>query len=138
MALEMAIDRVEGSVPTAVVALTGELDASNYTKLIDTGRQLYGDGVRRLILDLGGLAFIASSGLVALHSLILILSGEEPPDLEDGWGAFHSLGQDASGNPQTAVRLCSVGPAVERVLSRTGVGRLFVIHPDRAAALAAG
>lgn len=138
MALEMTIDRVDARVPTAVVALRGELDASNYTEVIDAGRQLYGDGVRRLILDLGGLEFLASSGLVALHSLILILGGEEPPDLEDGWGAFHDLGHDADGNPQTAVQLCSVGAAVERVLSRTGVGRLFNIHPDRTAALAAG
>ena len=137
MALEMAIDRVEGDVPTAVIGLVGELDASNYIQLIDAGRRLHDEGIRRLILDLGGLTFIASSGLVALHSVILVMAGETPPDPEDGWGAFHSLAHVATGGPPTAVQLCGVGVAVDRVLVRTGMGRLFVVHPDRAAALAA-
>lgn len=137
MALEMAIDRVEGGVPTAVIGLVGELDASNYIQLIDAGRRLHDDGMQRLILDLGGLTFIASSGLVALHSLILIMAGEAPPDPEDGWSAFHSLAHDAAGGPQTAVQLCGVGVAVDRVLVRTGMGRLFIVYPDRAAALSA-
>jgi anti-anti-sigma regulatory factor len=140
MSLEIAIDRVVGGAesPTAVVGLVGELDAANYLEVIDAGRRLYEDGIRRLVLDLSGLTFIASSGLVALHSLILIMAGEAPPDPENGWAAFHTLAHDVTGGPQTAVQLCGIGPAVDRVLVRTGMGRLFLVHPDRAAALAAG
>lgn len=138
MALEITIEQAAGPVPVTVVALDGELDASNFTELIETTRRLYDSGTRQLVLDLANLRFMASSGLVALHSILRLMHGEAPPDPEAGWGALHTLGLDVSdGTAQTEVQLCAPQPAVERVLTRTGLSRLFVIHPDRAAALAA-
>ena len=134
MALDMSIEEAEGA--TAVIALTGELDASNYTDLIEAGRRLQADGTRRVVLDLGGLTFLASSGLVALHSLVRILRGEAAPDPEEGWGAIHSLEFDVSGGrAQDEVVLANPQPAVDRVLERTGLKRLFRVHADRSAAL---
>ena len=43
----------------------------------------------------------------------------------------------AGGSTQTNVQLSGVQPGVQRVLDRTGLSRLFVVHPDRAAAIAA-
>jgi hypothetical protein len=81
---------------------------------------------------------MASSGLVALHSIVRVLRGEAPNDPEAGWGAIHDIGHDvAGGSTQTAVQLCAPQPAVQRVLDRTGLTRLFVVHPDRATAIAA-
>ena len=135
MALDIAIEQADGD--TAVVALTGELDASNFTTLIAAGRTLHADGTRRIVLDLAGLSFLASSGLVALHSLIRILRGEAPPDPEEGWGAIHSLEFDVSGGgTQNEVVLVAPQAAVDRVLERTGLKRLFRVHADRSAALA--
>ena len=133
MALETTVERIEGDTPITVLSLEGELDASNFESLIDTVRQLYDGGTRQLLLDLAGLRFMASSGLVALHSIVRIMHGEPPPETEGGWSALHT----DVGHPQTEVQLCAAVPAVERVLSRTGLDRMFVIHPDRAAALAA-
>ena len=99
---------------------------------------LYASGTRRLLLDLTDLRFMASSGLVALHSIVRILHGEQPDDLDAGWGSFHTLGHDvAGGGTQTEVQLCGAQPGVQRVLDRTGLSRLFIAHPDRATALAA-
>jgi anti-anti-sigma factor len=134
MSLETTIERVEGPVPTTILALDGELDASNFEAVIDTVRTLYDGGTRQLLLDLAGLRFMASSGLVALHSIVRILHGEAPPDPEAGWSALHAQ----LGDRQTEVQLCAPQPPVERVLARTGLDRLFVIHPDRETALAAG
>jgi anti-anti-sigma factor len=134
MALEVGVERTHGEA-SAVVTLAGELDASNYTQLIERGRALYAEGVRAVLLDLSGLTFLASSGLVALHSLIRIMRGEEPPNPDEGWGAIHSLEFDVSGgSTQTEVQLCCPQPAVERVLDRTGLRRLFLVHPDRPSA----
>lgn len=133
MSLETTIEQVEGSVPITVLALEGELDASNFEGLIDTARRLYDGGTRRLLIDLGGLRFMASSGLVALHSIVRIMHGEPPPDPEAGWSALHA----DVGPGQAEVLLCTPQAAVERVLSRTGLDRLFVVYPDRDAALAA-
>ena len=91
-----------------------------------------------VLLDLTELTFLASSGLVALSSIVRIMHGEPPIDPEAGWGALHELGHDvAGGATQTEVQLAGPQPAVERVLQRTGLDRLFHIHADRATAIAA-
>jgi anti-anti-sigma regulatory factor len=137
MALTTSVEEVAGRVPITVVALDGELDASNFERLIDEARALYERGVRHVLLDLSGLAFLASSGLVALHSIVRILHGEPPPDLESGWGALHTVGLDAdAGTTQREVQLAAPQPSVARVLQRTGLDRLFVIHDSREAGVA--
>jgi anti-anti-sigma regulatory factor len=137
MALTTTTDEVAGRVPITVVSLEGELDASNFERLIDDAHGLYAAGTRNLLIDLSGLTFLASSGLVALHSIVRILHGEPPPDLESGWGALHELGLDTGeGSTQREVQLAGPQPAVARVLQRTGLDRLFVVHADRAAGIA--
>lgn len=139
MALDTTVEQLGGDPPLTVLALAGELDASNFASLVSEVQGLYSGGTRRLLLDLSELRFMASSGLVALHSIVRILHGEAPDDLEAGWGSFHTLSHDvADGTTQTEVQLCGVQPGVQRVLDRTGLARLFVIHADRAAAIAAG
>ena len=138
MAMQTTIERVEAHVPITVMTLTGELDASNYLRLVDDVRPLYGAGVRHLLLDLTDLTFISSSGLVSLYSIEKVMQGEEPPDPEYGWGALHEIGRAVDdGMIQSAVQLCGVQPGVREVIERTGLDRLFRIHPDRATAVAA-
>lgn len=138
MALTTSVEQVAGRVPITVVALDGELDASNFERFIDEARALYDAGTRHLLIDLSGLTFLASSGLVALHSIVRVMRGEAPPDPESGWDAFHTMGLDVeSGGTQTDVQLCAPQAGVARVLQRTGLDRLFVVHPDRATAIAA-
>jgi hypothetical protein len=122
----------------AVIALEGELDASNYRDLITEGRRVYAEGARTLVLDLAGLSYMASSGIVALHSLALIFEGHEPPDPEEGWQAIHEVSADVIGDHQVdALRIASAAPPIDRVLDRTGLKNLLPVYEDRAAALAA-
>ena len=138
MAMLTRVERVEAGVPVTVMALDGELDASNYLRLVDDVRELYDAGTRNLVLDLTDLSFIASSGLVALFSVVRVMNGEEPPDPEYGWRAFHEVSRGVEeGEVQTAVQLCGAQPSVAEVLERTGLDRLFRSHPDRETALAA-
>lgn len=135
--MQTSVERVDGAVPVTVVAVSGELDASNFQELIAAVRGLRDEGTSRLVLDLAGLTYMASSGLVALHSIAMLLRGQEPPDPEAGWGAFHTLGLDVtSGGRDPNVRLAGVQPPVRRVLERTGLDQLFEIHADRDAAVA--
>jgi anti-anti-sigma factor len=137
MALQTTVERVEARVPVTVVALDGELDASTYEHLIDDVRGLYQDGARKVVLDLSGLTYMASSGLIALHSIVQVMHGEQPPDLEGGWSAFHAFGNAVEGGRQEDVLLAGAQPAVTRVLERTGLDQLFSSYPDRASAIAA-
>jgi anti-anti-sigma regulatory factor len=129
---------VDLSTPgVAIVALDGELDASNYRALIALGQQLYADGARRLVLDMGALTYMASSGIVALHSLALVFSGHEPPDPEAGWQAIHEVGTDvAQGGQVDHLRLVSPVGAVARTLERTGLTGMLPVFDSREAALA--
>ena len=137
MAMLTRVERIEAAVPVTVMALDGELDASNYLRLVEDVRQLYADGTRNLLLDLSDLSFIASSGLVALFSVVKVMNGEEPPDPEYGWGAFHEVSRGVeTGAVQRNVQLCGAQPSVAEVLQRTGLDRLFVSHPDRESAVA--
>lgn len=138
MAMQTRVERVDAAVPVTVMALDGELDASNYLRLVDDVKELYSAGTRHLLLDLADLSFIASSGLVALFSVVKVMGGEEPPDPEFGWGAFHevSRGVEDGGAVQSAVQLCCAQSSVSEVLERTGLDRIFRSHPDRETALA--
>ena len=121
----------------AVIALTGELDGSNFEQVIDAGRQAVAAGASRVILDLGGLTYMGSSGLVAIHSVALLTRGREPISPDDGWQAIHDIGSEANEPADPTLHLAGPGPSVNRVLERSGMASLFPVHPDRAAAIAA-
>jgi anti-anti-sigma regulatory factor len=130
------VEHLGGSPSISVVALDGELDASNYERVIEVVRDAYANGARGLVLDLEHLTFMASSGLFALHSALRIMRGETPPDPEMGWGALHEMSQDHDA-AATNVRLAAAQEAIARVLERTGMTGLFGIDASRADAIAA-
>jgi anti-anti-sigma factor len=136
MALAIQVEHVAGTPPVAVVGLVGELDASNFEQVIAAVHDAYAAGARALVLDLGGLAFMASSGLFALHSAVRIMRGETPPDPEAGWGALHEVAGDHAGAARN-VRLAAVQEPIARVLERTRMTELFGMDDSRAAAIRA-
>jgi anti-anti-sigma factor len=132
--MEITTERTGSDDGIAVVSLHGELDASNFQDLIGAAREIYESGTRRLVIDLSDLGYMASSGIVALYSVAVIMRGDTPPDPEAGWGALHEVGAD-TGAQEVRVKLAAPQPVVERVIERTGLARFFEIHPDRAAAV---
>ena len=133
----MDITTERPSPDVAVIALDGELDGSNFEQVIDAGRAAVDAGASRVVLDLGGLTYMGSSGLVAIHSIALLTRGREPVNPEDGWQAIHDIGSEADDPGDPTVHLAGPGPSVSRVLERSGMSSLFPIHPDRGAAVAA-
>ena len=122
----------------AILGLTGELDASNFEQVIDTARQLHDAGAHHFVLDLSALTYMGSSGLVAIHSAAILARGGQPPSPDDGWDAIHRMSNDvATGTSDGSLRLVGPSASVDRVLERTGMKRLFEVHPDRDSALAA-
>ena len=133
--MDITTDRPSPDV--AVIGLTGELDGSNFEQVIEAGRVAHDGGARRIVIDLSGLTYMGSSGLVAIHSVALILRGQEPVSPEDGWQAIHDLGSNAAGDSEAGVVLAGPPPAIERVLDRSGMLGLFPVHADLASAVAA-
>jgi anti-anti-sigma factor len=136
MAMTIGVEHLGGSPSVSVVALDGELDASNYEQVIGVVRDAYAHGARALVLDVSGLTFMASSGLFALHSALRIMRGETPPDPDMGWGALHEVSRDHDAAAAN-VRLAGAREAITRVLDRTGMSGLFGMDASRDDAVAA-
>ena len=128
MPMTIEVTQLTSARPISVVILTGELDASNYERLIEVVGREWEGGSRGLVMDLAGLTFMASSGLVALYAAARIFRGEGPPDLEAGWQVIHDLEEETGAAAN--VRLAAIQAPVERVLQRTGLSRLFPIDPS--------
>jgi anti-sigma B factor antagonist len=62
---------------TCVISLDGTLNARSADQVKDTFREVAGKGIRRVVLDLGKVPFIDSSGLAALVSGLKTLNEKE-------------------------------------------------------------
>ena len=133
--LTMSFDHAEGGMDITVLRLDGNLDAATFESLIERGRDLYESGVRALLVDLSEVGCIRSSGLVALHSLALILQGRQPPNPEHGWNAFHAIDAAIQAGPQPNLKILGPQPAVLRALEHTGVTQFIEVHVNEQVAL---
>lgn len=95
-----------------IVALSGEVDIYTAPQFKECMLELLDAGVDRLVVDLSGVTFIDSTALGVL------IGGVRRVHSADG-----------------AMALVVSSRAVERVLSITGLDRVFTIHATRAAAL---
>jgi len=133
--MNIIVENAQGRVPVTILELHGDLDGSNYQEVIARARDLYGAGMRHLLIDMGDTAYMSSAGLVALHSVILLLRGEQPPDPDSGWSAFHAIAREQGGGMQKAVKLLNPQPRVRRTLEMTGMQEFFEVYTDRQAAV---
>lgn len=134
--MNITVTQVEGKVPVTIMQIQGELDASNFRRVITRAKQVYDAGAQALLLDLSEMSFMASSGLVALHSAALLMRGETPPDPEAGWGALRAIDRDREAGLQKHVKLLNPQPRVKRVLEMAGFDRFFEIYTDQETAIA--
>jgi anti-anti-sigma regulatory factor len=128
--MDISVSQMQGSVPVTVIKLDGQLDGQNYEELITRARELYKAGTRDFILDLSDLTYISSAGLVALHSVALLVKGEELPDTEQGWSTYRSMGRTSSSGMQNHIKLVNPTEEVKNVLDMVGFGSVFPIFTD--------
>lgn len=132
--LSITIGLERARVPVAVMKLDGELDAATYQDVINRAAELIEQGAGHILLDMGELTYMGSSGLFAIHSVAMMLRGEAPPDPEGGWGAIHEA-EPRDSEKVDELKLLNPLPQCERVLDRTGMKRFFETYDDRRAAL---
>ena len=129
--MDISVLQLQGNVPVTVLKLDGQLDGQNYQELISKARELYSAGGRDFVLDLSDLTYISSAGLVALHSVALLVKGEELPDTEQGWSAYRSMGRTSASGVQTHIKLLNPREEIRDVLDMVGFGNVFQIYTDR-------
>lgn len=134
--MDITVQQVKAAVPIAIVTTHGDLDASNYLSLVAEAQKIYDAGIRYLLLNLSQTPFLSSSGLVALHSIALLMRGEQPLDPEYGWETIHSMDSETNTGKQKHVKLLSPQERVDRTLDRSGLKQYFDIFSDLDTALA--
>lgn len=128
--MNISVSQAQGKVPVSVIALDGELDGQNYQDLIAKAREVYEGGARNFLIDLSGLTYVSSAGLVALHTVALLARGDALPDTEAGWSAIRSVGRAGSSGVQKNVKLLKPREEVKSVLDMVGFSSAFEIHTD--------
>lgn len=128
--MEISVSEVQGNVPVTVLKLDGQLDGQNYQDLIAKARELHKAGTKDFILDLSELTYISSAGLVALHSVALLVKGDDLPDTEHGWSAYRSIGKTSAAGLQSHVKLLKPREEVRSVLEMVGFSNVFEIFTD--------
>lgn len=129
--MNISVTKETGRVDVTVLGVEGQLDGQSYQDLIGKAKELFDAGARDFVLDLSDLTYISSAGLVALHSIALMLKGEEMPDTEHGWSAYRSMGRGSEAGMQTHIKLLNPREEVRSVLEMVGFDRVFEIFTDR-------
>jgi len=99
--------------PVTVLSVSGRIDAYSFNELIGEANQRLEAGHIRLVLELGGVDYVSSRGLIALQT----------------------IAARAAARGGKAV-LCGVDARVMQVLEMTGLHQRLGIFPDCAAAMA--
>lgn len=94
-----------------LTAQAGRIDAASAIHLKDEFRAATAETDGRVLMDLGQVAFMDSSGLGAMVAALKALGGRK-------------------------LELCALTPSVDKVFKLTRMDNVFVIHADRAGALA--
>jgi anti-anti-sigma factor len=127
--MEITVTQEKGKVPVSVTHIKGELDASSYSKLVNTAQVLYSAGARSLLLDLTDLTFISSAGLASLHIIIKMFRDEKVAS-EDVWDTFKKIDRERESSLQKRIKLLNPSPEVDNVLDILGFKEFFEIYTD--------
>lgn len=128
--MQINITKKEWRVSVTVMHLTGNLDATNYIEVINKAQELYAAGTRDILIDLGGVPYVSSAGLMSLHTVALIFAGHPMSSKETGRPSFRAINPERDGAARQHVKLLNPQPAVEQVLDVVGLKQFFEIHKD--------
>jgi anti-anti-sigma factor len=136
--MQLTTEQINSPASVTILALEGELDGSNFNDLIAKAKELFSAGTRLILLDLEKMSFMSSAGLVALHSIAMLLRGEQVPSPEEGWSAYHAIGRDrdSGAGREENFKLLNPQPKILSNLQKTGMDDLFEIYENRETALA--
>jgi anti-anti-sigma factor len=132
--MNIRASRPEGSSSVAIISLDGKLDSSNYTSFIHAAQGLFDDGLRNLVIDMRGLEYMSSAGLMALHTVARMF-GKSRDGQEETANSYRSIDQKADQTIQQHVRLVGLQPHVLSVLQTAGLSQFFETYNDLDAAL---
>jgi len=126
--MEISVLKQMGRVEVTVLGLNGQLDGQTYQDLINRAKEAFAAGSRDFLFDLSNLTYISSAGLVAIHTVALLLRGEAVPDSEDGWSSIRAVKKTTQDKMQEHLKLLNPREEVKNILEMVGFDRVFEIY----------
>ena len=109
---------------------------SNYAELVKKVETLHKDGAQDFLIDLSDVAYMSSAGLVALHSIAIMLRGEKPADPQSGWAALKSIDRSRERGMQKHAKLLNPQEYVADTFEKAGFTQFFEVFTDLKKAVA--
>ncbi len=136
--MNLIVEKAQTPTPLTILKIQGDLDGSSYQSLIKKAQELYDSGVRRLLLDVSEMPFMSSAGLVGLHTVVTVMHGQQPPDMEGGWSVIHEIthNMDTQVTFDPNCKLLQPQPRVQKTLDITGFSSIIEVFTDRETAVA--
>ena len=126
----ITFSKQEARVPVTVLHLHGDLDASNYTDVIKKAQEAYEGGARDLLVDLSKVPYMSSAGLMSMHTVALVFSGEQIKVSDSGRPSFRALDPQRDQAASAHVKLFNPQPQVMQVLETVGLMQFFQVFTD--------
>lgn len=115
--MEIVVEKVKSRIPVTVLRVRGDLDGTSYRALIDAAKIEHDAGARNFLVDLKQVPYMSSAGLVALHSIVKMVRGDEMP--EGDWKDLSARQKANEMDPH--VKLFDPSPRVSQLLKMAGV-----------------
>ncbi len=114
--------QAQGNLPITILHLSGHLHGETERELIDTARQVHGEGTKHLLLDLSGLEVLTSAGLRAIQIIFNLLTPQRDMTL------IHQHGEEPYKSPY--FKLVCPNPQIYYVLNIAGFLQNILIYND--------
>ena len=134
--MEITVSTQQGNVPVTVVQPHGDVDASNYAELVKKVETLHKDGAQDFLIDLSDVPYMSSAGLVALHSIAILLRGEKAADPQSGWAALKSIDRSRERGMQKHAKILNPQEYVADTFDKAGFTQFFEVFNDLKTAVA--
>ena len=130
--MEITVSIHQAEHPIAIMQLKGEISAASYMEVVNKAQELYNNPARHLIINLSGVTAVSSAGLVGLHKIALVYSGDPHMQVEPDESRPDFT---HSSNARKFVKLLSPQPEVDEALKMAGLKLFFKVYTDLETAL---
>jgi len=133
--MELTVSIQQAEEPIAIMQIKGDINASNFLEIVNKAQELYNNPARNLILDLGEVTSVSTTGLVALHKIALVYSGV--PQEVDSDAPTKDRRPDFThhSNARKFVKLLNPRPDVDKALEKAGMKLFFKVFTDLESAI---
>jgi len=125
----------EADEPIAIMQIKGDINAANFLEIVNKAQAIFNNPARYLIIDLAEVPSISTTGLVALHKISLIYSGDTHEMDTDTQNMRPDFTHNVSARKY--VKLINPQPDVDKALEKAGMKLFFKTYTDLEDALQA-